>query len=352
MIRMRGVFSAALFCVFFFTGWEGYAQRGRNCTELLSAAEDRYEEGNLLGIESSLSSCLTEGFTSEERVNAQHLITRSYIFLDSLSVSEQAMEQFIRWDPEYIYVSNEDREFIYLHRKFRLKPIFRLRFHLGANYTLFNRALSYGVENVLSVEETVQNGVLGYVSLAIERELWAGFEISGGIQGSIRRFELNNALFDYSEYTLMETHVNIELPLLLRFYFTRKNRFQPYLYAGWVPSWLLSSSLGGVRQGGTAVNLGNVNLSNEGLRPALHHHAIGGIGFRYRLPSRRDFITVDLSYQRGLMNLSRQANRYNASQDLLFRLGYVDDNFSLDGLQIGVGYVFSFYNPKKLKKFR
>ena len=337
-----------------------FALLGQTCSQLLSQMEDQYEAGSLLSIPEKMARCFHRagggGFTKEERIRAQRLTILSHIFTDDMERSEDSMEDLLHMDPEHVFSDATDpKEVFYLYDKFRTTPIYRFRFYLMGNYSVVNSLHSYGVENTESNSEKMTGNVLGGLGASVEKEFFNFMELVAGVRGASRSFSLRNDLYQYSYYELTETQLLVDVPLEVRFFLAPNNRratFQPYLQTGWIPSFLLSSSLSGVRQGGGVVNLGTLSFLSEGKRHLFTHSFSFGAGFKYRLKNRRNFLIFDVSYARGNTNLVRQKNRYLGNQDLYFRLGYVDNNFSLNALQMSVGVVFSVYDPKKLRKYR
>ena len=90
-----------LACLFLFFGSVLQAQDRRPCSEILRDAEQNYIVGVLTDIPSSLGRCVEEGFTKEERLRAQKLITLCFIYTDNMAAAEGSMVTFLRLDPEY-----------------------------------------------------------------------------------------------------------------------------------------------------------------------------------------------------------------------------------------------------------
>ena len=337
--------------------WLGsfYMSWAQPCSQILQQVEGQYDEGHILVIPQVLETCIkTGGFTKEEQIRALKLTTLSHIFADSVAAAEAAMVEFLRTSPEYqVDLVSDPKEFIYLYGKFRTKPIFRIRISVAPNYTLVNERVAFGVENLLSGSETVQPSVSFGLSAEIEREVFNHMEASTGLQLSLRNFSLQNNIFDYATYDLSEAQTSIEVPFKIRFLFLTRRRSQPYLSLGWGPSFLLSSTLTGNRQGGQTQNLSEQELRSNGLRSFLNHYALIGAGMRVRSLNRKSFWFIELAYQQILNNMSNPVNRYTESlQTLPFRFGYVDNDFSLGMIQLRIGYIYSQYSPKKLRRYR
>ncbi|MCY4419004.1 MAG: outer membrane beta-barrel protein [Cytophagales bacterium] len=328
-----------------------YGQRV-NCSQLLAQAEDQYDTGNLFPIPSLLSPCFeTQAFSKEESVAAKKLITLVHIFTDSIAASQKAMEELLREDPEHqLQYFVDPEEIFYLYRKFRTRPIYRIGFRAIGNTNFVNTRSVYGVENNLNSRETARPGVLGGGGIEIEKEIGLYFEIMGGAQFSVRSYRLTNNLYDYSSYSLSESQYWVEVPLVFRWLLLYGQEWVPYVYLGGLEGYLVSSTLSGIREGGAVVNLGNTNLVTEGLRRKWNHSLMTGVGIKRRSPSRKTFWVMELSYIQGLINLADVQNRYTVSQDIPFRLGYVDNDFSISSIQISLSYIVSIYSPRLLER--
>ena len=327
------------------------------CSQILQYAQVRYSDGSVMDIVEQLSSCIkttgSVGFTKEEEIRAQKLITLSQIFSDNVPEAEESMRTLLDIDPEHqLDPLLDPKEIFYLYNKFRTKPIYRIRVTVGYNRTEINSIESFGVENLLKDTEDREGGSTFIGKIEIEKAILDRIEIAVGLQGTTRSFNLRNPVYNYSEYELTENQLWAEAPLTCRFLFSIHKKAQPYIFGGWQPGFLLSSQISGSRQGGTVVNISDQDLIATEQRNRFNHQAFGGLGIRFRSRNRRGFFFTEVLYQRYLANIVNADQRYLASQDLPFRLGYVDDDFNLQGLQFNTGLIFSVYKPKKLKKYR
>ena len=325
------------------------------CRGTLEVTQTMYGNGDVVGIPNLLYGCLQQkgAFTKEEKVRAQKLITLAYIFNDDVVQSEQSLEALLRTDPVYELDPVADpKELFYLYHKFRTDPIFRIRVYAGGNYTMFNQVSRYGVENIGTAAEEAQSGIRGYAGASFDKEFFDQLELSVGLQLEFREYSLTNQLYDYSSYQLSETQLSVSAPLYARYLFGTARRVHPYLTIGWVPNFVFASNLTGSREGNTVVNIESQNLLKEGIRNPFTHAAIGGLGLRFLSRNKKGFLFLEALYYHGLTTPTNANNRFNTSQDISFRLGYIDDTFTLNGAQLSVGYIISLYKPKKLRRFR
>ena len=325
------------------------------CTQVLKQSQDLYDAGSLLKIPELLLPCLADGFTKEEKIRANKLTTLVHIFSDNTGDSEQYMQELLRGDPEHqLDPAADPKEIFYLYHKFRTKPVFRIRVSGFGNYTFVNSSVAYGVENSSFDSESFTGAALLGAQIGIEREILDIFELTAGIQFSAYRYSTTNQLAVYSKYNLVENQQSLDIPVGLRVFLFRRNPariYKVYVSAGWSPRLILGSTLSGNREGGQVVSVPNEDqkLLQNAQRDFLNYYAFAGVGVRFRLPNRKNFIFAECAYQRGLNSVNNPQNRY--SQPLALRLGYVDNDFSLDMLQFSAGVIFSVYNPKKLRRY-
>ena len=324
------------------------------CTQILKRAQDDYEAGYVSKIPESVSNCLIEGFTKEERIRANKLVTLAYLFKDDVTDAEQYMTELLRTDPEHqLDGASDPREIFYLYSQFRTRPIFRIRVAGFGNYTFVNTLRSYGVENIVSSPESFTGAAVGGIGVEIEREILDRFDVSLGLQLSLRRYGITNQIADYSQHNLTEDQQSLDVPLGLRYYFSSSGQMRRiYLSGGAGTRFVINAVLSGSREGGQVVSVPDEdqNLLRNAQRKLINYYAFLGAGFRVRLPNRKNFLFVDFIYHRGVTLVNDAKKRYR--EPLAFRVGYVDNDFSLDMLQLNVGFIFSIYKPKKLQRYR
>ena len=87
-----------------------------------------------------------------------------------------------------------------------------------------------------------------------------------------------------------------------------------------------------------------INLNSTDRRNRLDLGVVGAIGFNYKVGAGQAFLQA--SYFNSLRNAVDENTRYSNKQ-LVYSYYYVDDNFKLNNLAIGIGYSF-FINYKVL----
>ena len=349
----------------------GKTEGMRNYPLDLSQAEDDFERGNLAGIPDRLKPGIeNKGFSKEEIIRVHRLLTMVYLFSDNEPAAEIELIELLKADPEHpINELTDPEEFKYLYRKFRTKPIFRIAFNLGGNFTRANAMdlfaatdLTNASNNSLESGEILTPRFGIQYGVAIEREFgFRGLEASLGVMMSGKNYRLEDDIIDgfstddsnpdaFSKMSFTDAATYIDIPLSIRYNIDFQSKFIPFVFVGVEANLLLTSTRkDGERSGAQTISAGVQDLKASEERTSQNYSLIGGVGFKYRV--KTNFIKVELKYSNGLTNVVNPENRY-VNQTTVFRLAHVDNNQSLNLVSANVGFVMSIYNPKKLKKYR
>lgn len=357
------------------------AQEGRSlrastsCTQNLTQAEDRYKAGILQGIPQLLTPCLNAGnFSKEEGIRAHRLLTLVHIFNDNEALAEESMIKLLKADPEHPYDQVLDpAEFIFLYKKFRTQPIFRIGMKGVVNSTSANVITSYNTNTILSPTKTYTSGVGIGAEVTFEKEMLRNIELVGGLGAHARSFSYAQSAFGFESAPapgdresngpseVLENQSWIDLFGAARFFYPL-GKLVPYAQAGVAVNYLLNTSEDITRG---AIATSGINLVDTENRNQLNFALLGALGVKYKVGV--DFLTLEARYMHGMTNIVNTRNRYPlptsfdntggsesnaARQDRLFSTGVVDDNFGINSIMISVGYIKSFYNPKKLNEYK
>ena len=165
----------------------------------------------------------------------------------------------------------------------------------------------------------------GKVQLEFDGGSVPGFQDDGGKDLTPDHFE--NQGFLYIPLT-----VTYEIPL---------GKFRPYARLGGMLGLMFSnktSTTQGIFQGPDEDNLDNRNM--------LNYWAVGGLGLKYKLS--KGYFYLDTRYNFGLNQyLSGTDKRYQQENHNWVYM-YHDSDFRINSAMVGIGYVRSFYNPKRI----
>lgn len=318
------------------------------CIELLRDADKTYEAGRIDAIESMLLPCIQkEGFSKFEKLQAYRLIILSKLFDNRDEEANAYFLQLIKTDPEYqVNPVTDPSEFINLYNSYRTNPIYALGFKVGMNLAKPSSYVPYGVYN--TGENTGAYRSYLDVQFGFNADLYLNkkFSVGADLLLSLKKYQYKNTLLGYSELTAKETQMWLELPLVLKYTIGQK-KLRAYLQAGGAVSMILSSNMNIVRkdvntQSNQAIG---PDINARDLRNMFNYALVGGGGIRYK--AGYGYLVLDVKYMYGLNNISHTADKYS-NDELIYKYGYIDNNFTLNTLMFSVGYYKSFYKPKKL----
>ncbi|NMM49328.1 porin family protein [Marinigracilibium pacificum] len=329
--------------------WYSSNAQETTCSQQLRQAQQLYEVGHFKDIPSLLENCINGGFTKEEKVQALKLLVLTDIFMDNWYEADTSMVDFLHAKPDYeVNPDFDPSEFINLYNSFRTWPAWSFGFKIGSNISTINITELYGVDNTIadssssSINPGLQIGIIG--EHMINESLHAFAEI----QFSQNNFTKTSRLFDYNQQEVKENQTWFGIPFGLRYTFKGK-KIRPFIYLGGDVSYLMSS-IGNVTRLGSfetrPIVSPNFDYVNSGVRNRLNVSAIGGFGIKIKTGIHN--VIIDVRGQKGFPNLSTVDNRFG-DRELLYRFGYVDDDFQLNSFSLSVGYIYSIYKVKKIK---
>jgi opacity protein-like surface antigen len=153
-----------------------------------------------------------------------------------------------------------------------------------------------------------------------------------------------NSLLSYAE-----TQQVVSLPVGLK-YNLRNKKIQPYLTLGAIPTGLLSAKSDvkrKIKTGLAAREITGAAVDVYDLRVNQYLLLYGGGGVKIK--SMKGFIVLDYKQAYSLSNAVKPEMRYS-EPTLVYKYGYIDDNFLFRNAMFSVGYIVSFYKPKILKR--
>jgi outer membrane protein W len=330
----------------------GFGQK--ECVKNFKKAKKFYEEGNIEQVESLVSGCLENGFTKEEKMEAQKLLVLAALFDDDLESADNHMIEFLKLDPEYQIVKGKDqREFIRLYDKFKTIPFISLGLTVGTNLSLVEEFTTVGVQPTGNSESSYKS-VMGLTfGLKLNKQFTKHFSFELALEFNQNSFEYSGKYYDSQLLLISQEQQNwLGIPAVVSYSFL-SGKVQPYLGVGASLGYLFSAKSDQTLTYTDAAErkLPSTTSSTElrnNHREKLNYWGIVALGARVKVP--RAFVSVDVSYRRNLKQQTNSKNRYLDS-DTYFNTLYLDDDFYMDNVYCSVSYVYSFYNPKKKRAY-
>jgi len=321
------------------------------CAFVLERAEKLYEQGIIEEIPALLSDCIQKGFNKEERLEAYKLVILSYLFDDNQIMAEQTLLEMLRKYPEYEIAPTDPVEFVYLFETYETIPVYSIGLGGGTNFSLLNITAKYGTHNLSNENITYHWLSPGYnFNIRLNRYLREDLELNleaGYMQNSI---SYTNNSYEFLAIHTRETQSRFYVPLTLTYDLTSFNKITPYIRLG--------GSVGLMKGSNIKIEIEHLDNSHPdikspdinitSLRDNLNSWIVGGVGVKYKFTG--GYLFFEANYNHGLLPSVNEENRYSID-DLVFKYYHVDDDYMLNSLTIKVGYMYSFFKPRKLGVF-
>ncbi len=339
-------------------------QETQNCTQTLRAARVLYNDGRLHELPTHMENCLNTGedeggFTKAERIEAYKILTLAHIYLEEPTRADTTMFNLLNADPFVkLDTAVDPIELHNLYRKFKTDPAFLIGGKIGLNFThvdvrsqyyYWMAARSKGVYRALP---RLQYTLFFQKILTADKRVVASPEISLGSHA----FEYTNdspfADLEGSIGPHTITHQRIQVNLLAN-YRLRPQRhvsdaFVPYVGFGPAVGYLFGSSFTGETTVDEAVSTPTID-TKEHYQP-ITVSLVATAGFRYKIGVF--YLTADVRFQYGLMNVVNGANRYQWTPEsqAILDLGYTDSNFTMNHSMLNIGLVVPSFKHIKLTR--
>ncbi|MCU0398345.1 MAG: outer membrane beta-barrel protein [Cyclobacteriaceae bacterium] len=355
IIRIVVLYTILVPCV------NAWAQRqNEDCEQTLNYALSEFNAGRFYSIPSILKPCLDNGFTREQRLRANILLTQIYLIQDDPVAAETSYLSLLHANPEFVAdTALHPIDVVYFSKKFTAEPIFTLFAKMGGNTS--------PVSVIHTINPTGESDVDNNYNLRI------GWQFGGGVDWNIypelaltaelnfmnTSYKKTQIKFNRDEEVIIDRQNWIDLPISIKYSDTR-GPIRPYGYIGFSFQWLLSDKAqitstkiddnpDGEELPPISIQSESPTLNMMDYRNKLNRSFFIGGGVRYKIGL--DFVFADLRYSTGLTNLVVPPTTY-ASTGPMIEYGHADDYFRLNNLALSVGYVKPLYKPRKLKKAR
>jgi Outer membrane protein beta-barrel domain len=341
------IFKFFCFLIMILMPFSVFAQEG-DCALKLREAQAQYNIGHIEEIPELLKSCLENGFTKEEKLQAYKLLINAYIFDDKSMEAELFMLDFLKKFPEYKLAATDPSEFVDLLNQFDNNPRSSIGFIFGGTMTNVRVIQTYSVNNEKDADAKYTSSGIGFqAGLMYNINLTPQFEISLEPMYIQNTFEYQSSPFSFSILKYTEDQSRIDFPISFVYTFA-KNSFIPYARIGMKTSYLLSGKSDSKRSYLADIESNDVTGTSVDIldqRKVNNYWAVLGGGFRYRIPGA--YVFLDFRYNLGLSNQVNTNSRGNGNDDNTWLYFYRQDDFFLDDIALSVGLAKTIYRPKR-----
>jgi len=341
LLTRKHYFTLTILIVLSFIFKPAYSQI--DCGAKIQEAQRYYDQGMIEEIPNMLSSCMADGFTRTQKIEAYKLIIMSYLFDENQFEAEKTMLEFLKKYPEYEIMPNDPVEFVYLFESYRTASVFSFGITGGVNLT--DPRIIEPFTTADFREATLKNiAKPGFqIGVGVERYMSRKLLLNLEMYLTLNHYEFSDEI-ENNYVTFTEKLLSIEIPVTLSYEFTlQKTHF--IARVGVSAAKITNASGQPVRKfSGDAQELTGGDIDITGYRKQMMYNGIAGIGVRYKIP--RGILAIDLRAKMGINNIVISDKRMDNNL-MLNRYYYEDDDFSLNTLSLSLGYYFSFYSPRK-----
>jgi len=318
-----------------------------DCSEQLRLAQSRYDAGLLDEIPGILESCMAKGFTNEEKITAYKLLIQTYLFSDMPEMADKVMMNFLREFPSQTTSTNDTQEFVNLFKTYRTDPIMKIEASVGGILTLPFVKEFYGLEDLNKVYPEYSSGGWFGAEVNYIDNLFGDFDGSFGLSFSYMQVGYWNIPYEFTEVSATYNNIYFGVPLALR-YNKRLLGIDFFAKGGFEPVYLLSSNIAFTRTrvGATDDITGTesvIDLQRKfDIRPML------AVGANVKIGNFKLLITSGVKF--GTIMPTESSTRYKGLNEEMYQKYYfIMDDYFINQAFINFSYVFSIYNPKKIR---
>jgi len=310
---------------------------------------------------------LEEGLYSiEEEIRARKLLVKVYLFSDNEEAAEEALVDLLLTDKEHQLTPEDPAELYFLYSKYKTEPILRVSAKFGGNKTYITRLQEFNSSQIeKKYNPNAGSGLNVWAELLAERHIGKGIELAAGTQLRIARYDVEGELIANDlTYQVSNISTALRFPLLVRYNFgydakvensNARKTLTPYIFLGGSLDLTLNSRYEDTsRSGGTAVTLDDESSSLSDLNQVEKQNAsiFLGAGVKFRVGRARvNFLTLEARYDNSLFNYINPDGRW-LNQSVGFGITYIEDDLTINTASFSIGYIHSFYIPRKRKQFR
>ena len=313
-----------------------------SCNSYLKTAAANYEQRDFDGaiklLQTAVSTC---DLDNDDELQAHKLLALSYLAIDNLEAADKEAETIIQKNPNYAPDRfKDDPKYSALFEKFESVPVLSIGITAGLNRSFIHIANMYSIVHDDHAENLGEyNSKTGFqLGATVKYNVYKDFGLELG--GVFRQSEYEHVLFNVENTNVNFSEVlnYIDVPVSVN-YSLMNGQVSPYVEAGAAFSFLTNAL-------STSTRDNNKDLvSRTDYRNKFAVGYFGGAGVEYKIKSFHVFANVRYTFVDKYIN--KAGTRYSDEVNV-FKYYYIDDDFSMNGLQIrlGVSYNVTYKSQK------
>jgi outer membrane protein W len=313
-----------------------------SCIVKMKNASTSFEQGNyddaIKLLVSTLANC---PLGTDDKIEANKLLIRSYIAIDNLELANKAAAAIMKLNPNYKPDKfKDDPKLSALFEKYKPVPVFDIGISGGVNFPFIHVINTYSVVHADDATglATYKNKLGFQLGVQAEYKVYKDFWVEAGFQFRETSYEHDLDSIEGETVTYVEKMTYFDFPVSLKYYFLKK-KIHPYLQAGADFSFLSSALSTTSRSGESDI------VDRTSLRNTFSVGYFGAVGCSYKYNSFLFFADVRYIY------FPQQVNKADTRYDdpiNLWKYYYIDDDFSMNNMQANVGasFILKYKNVK------
>jgi tetratricopeptide (TPR) repeat protein len=302
--------------------------------------EGRYYDAAIEEINKALSKC---SLNKEDKVKAHKILALSYLGIDDLEAASDEARRIMKIDPAYEPDKFEDDpDYTALFEKFVSTPVLRLGVNAGVNKPGISVSEYYSIYHGPDAADFSEyDEEIGFqLGLTAEYLVFKNLWINSGMQFRTTNYshflyEIEGNKVDYQEKLSY-----FELPIAVKYTFL-KGDLRPYVTVGGYVTYLTNAISTSQR-----ADIDDI-VDRIDYRNTFYAGFGGGAGVTYH---RKGFdLFLDVRYTTYPEQVNKDGTRY-ADEVNVYQYYYIDNDFSMDILQVNAGIMFNLiYRNRELK---
>lgn len=328
-----------------------------DCTVKLREAQKLYEEGKIEKVPDLIDNCIESGFNKENKVAALRLLTLVYLYEDNMPKAEETLLRLLKVQPEYKINHNVDPiEFIRLLSTYNTKSVFSIGLIGGGVFTTPRLIQTYSVYDYDKANPEYKAAGLG-ISIGIKGiyHINPKYDLVFEPKYTSHSFTISENVTALSVFSAIEKMSYIDLPVLGNYKFYSYREYDIYGEIGCAVSLLLSDEINEPiteYPAGENNDIKSSSINRIDYRNKYLVSGIVGLGAKYNM--KRDNIQFNIRYNLGFNNIvdEQSLSDFESSEsndELLNKLKYQENKFSVSGFSFLISYNREFYIHKKKK---
>jgi hypothetical protein len=357
---------ALTYLVFLFAfAWSANAQMSlkrllnSSSDQVVQDANELYNKGDYKGCIQMLDSSADKIWTRVGRVKMYSLKAKAFLEMDSVAKAENTVRTMLKKNPNYELIEDDNEEdFNMLVKRFTVRP----KFSMGGRNTLFSPVFKIG--NTFSlrpdIDYTTYYEFLRNIELRYYLDAEFGFRRNFSLLVELSKFSITYRRYLVNNTGTIGIHYGenldlSELPLSIKKYIPIGKSWMVYGMSGLSFIHLLNSvasvDIREIQTDPFSQQTSESDASDNFINVKKTRHAdftewINGFGVGYRVSNFR--IYLDFRWYKGLNTINDGKTRFSNPGDLQKTYYYVDNDFYLDGHEIGASFTYTFkYKVRK-----